>query len=486
MASKVVCDGGAPLSGVFDVSTPNIWQASVKKSLCDFDAIVVGSGIGGLTCASLLAKHRFKVLVLEQHFQVGGFCSSFKWRGFTFTSGVEDVSGVDDGKTGRLLKALDLKKDDLFVLNRRLFVIGDKKLILDGTKEGTISALCAAFPDAADAIRAFLDEVDSVLHGKDPELLKNWKSVKYQEKLDQFFREPELKAFFCSLLGYMGAKADQVPAASVVGACLSYFVVGGYYPKGGPQHVADMLRDYVTEHGGTVMTRARVDEVVVANEEVQGVRVGQQTFSSGVVIGNVNAKMLFTKLIPAAKVHKAYVDAIAALPMSMSLCMVQVGTDLDLSHLPSHIQVLDPEERVHCVINSNADPSLAPKGMSSITFLCRGDYHATPERQSEEYERYKEEKKKMVLLKAERVFPGLRDHILEQDVSTPRTFERYTSMPEGAIYAFDQGRQTARPYFKTPIRGLYLSSASTSRGGGISAVVSAGFQCAEDIVGYSL
>jgi all-trans-retinol 13,14-reductase len=159
MVSKIATEG------CFDVATPCTWQAPAlpAKAPCDFDAIIVGSGIGGLTCASLLAKLSFKVLVLEKHFQVGGFCSSFNRRSFTFTSGVEDISSVQEGSIRKFLKMLDFKKEDLFVLNRRLFVIGDKRITLDGTKEGTVSGLSAAFPEEASAIRTFLDEVDSVL-----------------------------------------------------------------------------------------------------------------------------------------------------------------------------------------------------------------------------------------------------------------------------------------------------------------------------------
>lgn len=65
-----------------------------SKSEDEYDVIVVGAGIGGLTCGSLLAKRGYKVLVLEQHYQVGGYCSSFQRKGFTFNTGVEDISGL--------------------------------------------------------------------------------------------------------------------------------------------------------------------------------------------------------------------------------------------------------------------------------------------------------------------------------------------------------------------------------------------------------
>lgn len=80
----------------------------------------------------------------------------------------------------------------------------------------------------------------------------------------------------------------------------------------------------------------------------------------------------------------------------------------------------------------------------------------------------------------------LSKHIIVQDAATPKTFERYTLMPEGAIHDFDQSIDTKRPYFKTPIRGLYLTSASTFPGGGIEAVVISGMICANDICNWEV
>jgi len=80
----------------------------------------------------------------------------------------------------------------------------------------------------------------------------------------------------------------------------------------------------------------------------------------------------------------------------------------------------------------------------------------------------------------------LSERIVVRDAATPKTFERCTSMPEGAIYAFDQSIETRRPFFKTPVRGLYLVGASTFPGGGVEAVVISGIICANDIRGWRL
>jgi all-trans-retinol 13,14-reductase len=92
----------------------------------------------------------------------------------------------------------------------------------------------------------------------------------------------------------------------------------------------------------------------------------------------------------------------------------------------------------------------------------------------------------MLIQKAEKVVPDLSKRIIVQDAATPKTFERYTCMPEGAIYAFDQSIGVKRPYYKTPIKGLYLANASTFPGGGIEAVVISGMVCANDICNWEV
>jgi all-trans-retinol 13,14-reductase len=159
--------------------------------------------------------------------------------------------------------------------------------------------------------------------------------------------------------------------------------------------------------------------------------------------------------------------------------MVFLGVDMDLSRYPSLIKNLD--EGFGLIINSNADPSLAPKGMASVTLITLANYYDFPERSTREYLEKKKDTAKTLILKAEKVISGLSRHIVVQDAATPKTFERYTSMPEGAIYAFNQSIGVKRPYFKTPVKGLYLASASTFPGGGIEAVVISGIICANDI-----
>jgi all-trans-retinol 13,14-reductase len=494
------------------------WSVEVNtqkpKGEDEYDVIIVGSGIGGLTCGALLSKRGYKVLVLEQHYQVGGYCSSFNRKGFVFNTGVEDVSGLwEKGTLTHLLRELGLKKDDLFVKNTTKYIFKGKEIDIYNLEE-FIKRLSEMLPDEKENIYAFFKEAkkaydecykDTEIYGTplpaelivkvygERKLLNypmehrhyyDWMNKTYKEKLDEYFKDEDLKELLCALLGYIGTKPEKTPASNALAACVSYYLYGGYFPKGGAQRFANSLKEIIESQGGKVLTRYKVDNILVENGEVRGVKVGEKILKAPIIVANANAKTTFLELIGEDKLDKMFVEYINGLKMSSSCFMVSLGVDMDLSNYPTLIKNID--EGYEIVINSNADSSLAPKGKASIAILTDANYYDFPERGTEEYLKKKTELVEMLIQKAERIILGLRKHIIVQDAATPKTFKRYTSMPEGALYSFDQSMGVKRPYFKTPIKGLYLASASTFPGGGIEAVVMSGMICANDICNWEV
>ena len=479
----------------------------------EYDVIIVGSGIAGLTCGALLSKREYRVLVLEQHCQVGGYCSSFKRKCFVFNTGVENISGFwEKGPIIHLLKELGLKKNDLFVKNRMIHIFKGREINAINLEE-FIKVLSNIFPEEKDNIYAFFDEAkiaynecykDLVYsvplpaelivkvfgakkfldYPKEHSHFYDWMNKTYKQKLNEYFTNEDLKVLLCVLLGYIGTEPEKTPASSALTAVVSYYIHGGYFPKGGAQNFANALKEVIESYGGKVLVRNRVDKILVENREVKGVKVGDKIFKSSVVVANANAKTTFLELVGRENLGREFVDYIKSLKMSTSCFMAFLGVDMDLSDYPTLIYNLD--EGYSIVINSNADEILAPKGKASITISTSANYNDFPERETKDYLEKKKEVAMILIKKAEEVIPNLSKYIIVQDAATPKTFERYTSMPEGALYSFDQSIGVKRPHFKTPIKGLYLASASTFPGGGIEAVVISGMICAYDICNWEV
>ncbi|MDW7971003.1 MAG: NAD(P)/FAD-dependent oxidoreductase [Nitrososphaerota archaeon] len=482
------------------------WRIETKS---EYDVIIIGAGIGGLTCGSILAKRGYKVLILEQHYR--GFCSSFERGNFIFNAGVEDVSGLwERGTISFLLREIGLNKDDLFVKNTVRYIFKGRSIEAKNLDD-YIRILSEIFPHESKNIVAFFDDarraymecysnVDYYGAPFPPEIITkifgvrklvnyprehpyfyDWLGKSYRQKLE-YFTDEDLEEFLCALLSYLGTTPERASASAALTASLSYYLHGGYFPRGGAQRYAETLKNVIERYGGKVLLRHRVDKIIVEEGVVKGVKVGEKIFQSSIVVSNANAKTTFLKLIGEENLDREFINYIKGLKMSPSCFMVFLGVNLDLSNYPTIIKNLD--DGYEMVINSNADPNLAPKGKSSITILTYANYYDFPERGTEEYLKKKREITEKLIQKAEKVIPGLSKHIIVQDAATPKTFERYTSMPEGAIYAFDQSIDVKRPYFKTPIKGLYLVGASTFPGGGIEGVTISGIICANDICGW--
>ncbi|RDD53055.1 MAG: NAD(P)/FAD-dependent oxidoreductase, partial [Candidatus Korarchaeota archaeon NZ13-K] len=252
------------------------WRVDVNprrpKGENEYDVIIVGSGIGGLTCGALLSRRGYKVLVLEQHYQVGGYCSSFRRRGFVFNTGVENVSGLwEKGPVSYLLRELGLERDELFVRNRIRYIFRGREIDASDL-EGFMRVLSEIFPEERKNIQAFFDEAkrayeecyrESEIYGvplpaelivkvfgskklldypKEHPHFYDWMNKTYKQKLDEFFVNEDLKSLLCALLGYLGTKPDETPASSALTAVVSYYLHGGYFPKGGAQRFAESLK----------------------------------------------------------------------------------------------------------------------------------------------------------------------------------------------------------------------------------------------------
>lgn len=496
------------------------WRVEVSperdKAKNEFDVIIIGSGIGGLSCAAMLSKWGYRTLVLEHDSLVGGYCRSFERDGFVFGIGGTEMTGLwEDGPVNIFLKELGLKKEDFFVLNSYTYKLGEIETKPYGGVQDILDQLSTLFTDEVENLVAFFDDAqkaydewyrDTKVYGTTlpPELivkvvgengfreqLKNkphyydWSVKSWKQKLDEFFVSEDLKELLDFWLNYTSIEPERTPP-EVPLRSFGDFRNGNFHPKGGLQKLADTIKEFIENHGGRVLLDHKVSKILMDKDQVTGVIAEGKIFRSAVVASNADIKSTLLNLVDPSSLDDDFVASIEALKIKRAYFMAYLGVDMDLSEYPTTIRVLDEDEDQFFAlsIHSNADPSLAPEGKASISIRTPTQYDEFPHREAKDYLEKKKAYAARLIKMAEKVIPNLSQRIILQDAATPKTFERYTLATEGSGEGFFWSTEIERPCFKTPIEGLYLVGSSTYPGAGVELSLMSGVICANDINGW--
>jgi all-trans-retinol 13,14-reductase len=477
-----------------------------------YDVGIIGSGVGGLVCAAMLAKHGYRTVVIEKESVPGGINTSFTRGQFKFNAGVEDVSGLwEKGAMTYFLKEIGLNKEDYFVPNRETLIYKAMNVSVHHVSEDTISDLQKHFPGEKEAIERFFHDAYSaylecyhyaheygtflpellIVHvfGKDGLINhKNtcaqffkWKNKTFRQKLDEYFHSEDLKIILSVFLKYTGTDPEKASADAALINGFGYFLFGGYFPKGGSHKFSEAIKRFIEKNGGSFIFNSKVDGIIIENGQAVGIETGNGTYRCNTIVSDINAKVMYLDLIGEKNLDQKPANQIKQARLSESAFMVHLGIEADLSGYPQLIKSLDDD--IEIIFNSNADPDYAPEGKSSVSLLENARYCDF----SGDTETYIEKKNRAadrLIEKACRIIPEMRDTIIEKVISTPRTYERYAGMPEGAAFCFEHAHDNRWPFFKSSVHGLYLAGASTFPGAGIEAVTISGMIAANDIMGW--
>lgn len=264
----------------------------------EFDVIVIGAGMGGLTAAALLAQRGLKTLVVEQAHYLGGFCANFRrlHQKYTFDIGVHDISGLGSrGPVRWLLRELGLESRLEFVRMPHEYIFDDLRLRVPEDANEFAAQLGDLFPTERERIREFFGEMRHIyremyadvektggapMPPTDPqEMLRyplthphlfRWMERPYLEMLDAYFANERLKQLLCALTGYLTDKPETLTVMQMA-PIFGYYFDGGFYPKGGSGQLSQVVAETIRAHGGTIIQkRARLSLALVASVKFAG------------------------------------------------------------------------------------------------------------------------------------------------------------------------------------------------------------------------
>lgn len=481
----------------------------------EYDVAIIGAGIGGLSCGALLAKRGLKVLVVEQHYLAGGYCTSFPRRGHsTFDAGVHDISGLGPkGPVRFLLRELGIENKLEFKRVTSEYVFPSFRFQVPHDWKDFVALLGNHFPHEKENISAFFDEMkgiyDDIYRDIDArngligspksveEMMKypsthrylfRWLNKSYLEMLDKYFSDTGLKEVLCTLTGYLTDDPKALRAFSMA-PIFGYYFDGGYYPEGGSQAFAEALVSVIRNNGGAVLLNKQVRRILVKGGAAYGISVESippreprtDVYMAGIVISNADVKNTFLHLMEQGTLSEDFLKRVHSIQPSTSAFMVFLSLDYNPPLAPLTSYAPDTGPGIGIAMPSKLDPSLAARGGSAMTLvtLLPNSEAKKWNRNASDYKVRKDRFMEHLIQIATQVVPDLRSHIVYKEAGTPATFLRYTMSPDGAIYGPKLGQGLP---FKTPIRNLYLVGSGTFPGAGIEAVVISALIAANDIL----
>ena len=429
--------------------------------------IIIGSGLGGLSCGVILARAGYEVTVLEQGTQVGGCLQCFSRRGGKFETGMHFIGSASEGQTlDRLLNFIEVKPD---ITLSQLDTTGYDVVSLCGQhfrfangREAFIEQMSQYFPSQRDALVSYYDLVEKVASASSMHSLKNVETdaaikMEYQlrtinEVIDEVITDPLLAKVLVGNLPLYAAEKDKTPFATHA-FIMDFYNQSAYRIVGGSDQVAASLVKTIGRYGGRVLTRSKATKIVCDDTHATHVEVnGEELLEADIVISDAHP-MRTLELLDTNLIRPAFRKRINAIPQTVGGFSVYLRFKENtvpymnsnfygyLTDSPWNCEHYDdaswPKGYLYMHLCHEPQPQFAKTGVI-LSYMQMSDVEkwkgTRVGHRGEDYEAFKHERAERLITALEREFPALRGQIADYYTSTPLTYQDYTGTEGGGMY----------------------------------------------------
>ncbi len=488
------------------------------------DAVVIGTGLGGLSAATCLAKNGLNVLALERHNVPGGYATSFVRGRYEFEVALHELSGIGtQEKTGgmyRYLDSLGVASKVEFVQTPTLYrsIFPGVDITLSQGWDQYHQTMSDAFPDQSDGIAKLLDICRRVyrdlgqlrkagfdkvfspsfaltLPFRCPTLARYNQAV-WAPVLRRFVTDERAQAVLSQYWGYFGLPPELCSFFYFAVGLASYIKHGATYVRGRSQALSNAFVETLEEHGGQARFGCAVERILTEDGQVTGVLTDQgERIAATYVISNTDPITTCCDLIDREQVPTEFFRSLQSNNLATSTVNVYLGVarsaeqlgitdheifinrDMDFESHFREGEVVNPPAGIAMTCYNHVTPEISPPGTSLLTLTGMSFGRAWHQVPPQDYVSEKHRVADGMIKMAERICPDLRQYAEVVEVATPLTNVRYANALGGSIYGFDNapGRHTLwRMPARGPVKGLYFAGAWTQPGGGFEPVMISG------------
>ncbi len=486
----------------------------------DYDAIVIGAGLGGLAAATTLAHNGLSVLLLERHNVPGGYATSSVRGRYEFEVALHELSGTappgDRGNVYRVLEYLGVADKVKFLhvpeLYRAVFLEPSDgqsagcslDVTLPAGREAFEAKLVETFPHEVHGIRRFLQRVFDF--GRDHARFLRQRRQVHPATIPLRFRHfvRYLPATWGKVLDRdIQAPPSQISFVFLASTLAAYVRRGVAFPQGRSQALSNAFLARFEELGGETRLNCSVRQITTENGRVTGVFTEQgDEIRAGWIVSNADPVATGRDLIGREKIPGSFFSDLRSNNVAASTVNVYLGLacphdelglteheifvnkGYDFERNYAGMKVIAPPEAIALTCYSAACPKISPPGTSMVVLTALAYGKPWSQVPPHEYVDTKNHIAGSMIDLAETIAPGLRHHADVVEVSTPLTNMRYTGAMGGSIYGFSQppcDNMVWRMGYKGPLDGLYFAGAWTQPGGGFEPAIMSGIRAGRAI-----